>query len=324
MAALLLLAALLLGAYPSGAAPSQERGAPQSTCNGLKDLPRSKVPLCTHGGDLASQIGGGQAINEGTATSSAGTAPCLNGGSSGARVEVIYGVPKDRTNNYRDSLSAIRKVIANADYQLDASSPGAGQHYRWMCANGTKVTISNVTLMAVGPDGQFTFEDMVYSLQKQVQLRLGARDYISPARSYLVFVDHISDVNGWAGYASIDNDDRPDASVNANNVGPAYAMINKWTANIAEHELGHNLGAVQLSAPHSTGGWHCYFEYDAMCYKDASPYTDGGGALVYSCPSSPAWQFDCLGDDYYSTAPLPGSYLAGHWNSVNSAFLTRP
>ena len=97
---------------------------------------------------------------------------------------------------------------------------------------------------------------------------------------------------------------------------------------IGLHELSHNLGAVQFSAPNSSGAGHCNDQFDLMCYEDggsgslfADPNCDGDLSL----PSDPygadlqAW--DCNKDDYFNPSPPGGSYLATHWNLADSAFL---
>ena len=63
-----------------------------------------------------------------------------------------------------------------------------------------------------------------------------------------------------------------------------YSMVRLgWTtkdlARIWQHEIGHNLGAVQDSAPHSSLAGHCYESLDVMCYADGGQYFDDGGTF---------------------------------------------
>jgi hypothetical protein len=110
-------------------------------------------------------------------------------------------------------------------------------------------------------------------------------------------------------------DDRPTG--NANNDRANYARIDHICWDFAEqHEIMHALGAVQTSAPNATPGLHCSDEYDQMCYRDGSSVT-----LRYVCPAGYEQLFDCNHDDYFSTSPAPGSYLATHWNTANSDWL---
>jgi hypothetical protein len=75
------------------------------------------------------------------------------------------------------------------------------------------------------------------------------------------------------------------------------------------HEISHNLGAVQFSAPHSSGNGHC---------------TDGNGHDVMcpplgAAPKSPPC-YDCGGDDYFDVNPSQDDHLATHWNVARSVF----
>jgi hypothetical protein len=103
--------------------------------------------------------------------------------------------------------------------------------------------------------------------------------------------------------------------------GPATPPANgyAWPAPML-HEMTHNMGAVQLSAPHTSGAGHCDDRYDVMCYPDSGPsYVEttpcprGSGAVDET--------YDCNGDDYFNPAPAAGNYLADHWNVYNSAHL---
>ena len=86
----------------------------------------------------------------------------------------------------------------------------------------------------------------------------------------------------------------------------------------AIHEISHNLGAVQRSAPHRSASWHCIDEADILCYDDDG---SGGFATYTACNSSTGQLYDCNRDDYFNPAPAAGSYLATHWNLYNSVFM---
>ncbi len=131
------------------------------------------------------------------------------------------------------------------------------------------------------------------------------------------------------GQGQIYNDDRL-AADNASNVGGSFAVVygsyadyslygpvagetiglfEGVTAFAFMHETGHTMGAVQSSAPHSTGAWHCTDAYDIMCYNDGGPKGGAYGPKA-TCPID---FFDCGNDDYFNPG-TPSGYLALHWN----------
>lgn len=323
----LLLGALAIPFLAIGlqATASSGSAAPEDPCKGL-EVVKSETLLCTHGGDPSRAFREEPGIASGSATKKTAlaspAAPCPDGGVSGKRIEVLYAVPQDRTNNFAASVPSIQTAVNDADSFLDQSTPGVGgQHYRWLCENGVDLTVRNVTLVPIGADGAFTYGDMTSSLQNQVALGLGPTNFLSSDRIYLVFVDQISGAYPFGGQGDIRNDDTPNPAGNLNQTGPHYSLINGFSGFVAEHEIGHNIGAVQLSAPHSSGAWHCFEENDAMCYNDGGSYFSSGGALVFNCPALPSTQFDCGQDDYYNT-PTSSGYLSTHWNVSASGFLT--
>jgi hypothetical protein len=132
------------------------------------------------------------------------------------------------------------------------------------------------------------------------------------------------DANVYCGIAQVYLDDSPGPGNSSNGhpgVAGEVARVDKgcWgLANLTEaHELTHVLGGVQTSAPNGTAYNHCTDESDRLCYND------GTASTFVACPdTSHENRLDCNHDDYYSTAPPAGSYLATHWNVANSAFLT--
>ena len=157
-----------------------------------------------------------------------------------------------------------------------------------------------------------------------------------PGVNYLVFVDFALPTLGAAA-GSWSADDSPWATNVANM--PAHSRIaylegggddffgsQQLAAQYADqvlHEVLHTLGAVQPSAPHFSGGAHCYELYDVMCYTPKDGTTGGylNDCAISSEAPNPGKPLDCGRDDYFNASPSRGSYLAAHWNLFNSAFL---
>jgi hypothetical protein len=77
------------------------------------------------------------------------------------------------------------------------------------------------------------------------------------------------------------------------------------------HETSHTMGAVQATAPHTSGAWHCTDGLDVMCYFDSPESAYNASAC------SDRIHLDCGHDDYFHPAPGAGSYLASHWNMAH-------
>jgi hypothetical protein len=78
------------------------------------------------------------------------------------------------------------------------------------------------------------------------------------------------------------------------------------------------VGGFVPTAPNSTVNGHCDDDDDRMCYADGSPLL----VLRTICPADQEALFDCHHDDYFSTSPPAGSYLALNWNTANNEFLS--
>jgi hypothetical protein len=143
----------------------------------------------------------------------------------------------------------------------------------------------------------------------------------------LVYADNMYAGDGVVGTAQLPDDDRP-GSVNHSNLGRSTAML--WGDGGPEfsddrlttflHEVSHNLGAVQDSAPSSTLAGHCNELFDVMCYADGGPRGTNAW-MVNACPYATLLPYECGVDDYFEPTPASGSYLASHWNLYDSAFM---
>jgi hypothetical protein len=283
------------------------RSVPADDCHGRR-LFRTRHGSCTHGPD---EPPAGFAVHGSVppapTTLLAPTFPCDGDGVTGFRVQVLYVHAADVASRYATYRSSFVQWAADADtiYSASASETGGVRHIRFVQDATCAPTIPDVTIPAAADD-DFGATEAALS-----DLGYGRSD-----RKYMLFVD----ATVYCGIGGVAGDDNPAAS-NANNTGPSYGRSDSgcWSGDVAAHELGHNLGAVQLSAPHTSGGYHCVDEYEVMCYSDYPNYPP----MQYLCPDAgrDRTRLDCNHDDYYNTAPASGSYLATHWNVADNSFL---
>jgi len=321
-AALLAATAAVVVAGIAATGPAAATAPGPAVCGTLDVIEIDGVSQCTHGGDTAPV-----AMPETTVqTRSIPAPPCPGDGRKGPRVRVLLGVPKGTTApDPASTRSLMRQALYLADANLDAASTSVGQHYRFFCRHDRNVTVATVQLPVIGSDATYTFDD--------VTTELTAQGFTKSSAIYAAFVANIDCCYTYGGQGSMTSDDRPSGSTNRNNDSfPRYSMIRLGAtfdattlALLFQHETGHNIGAVQNSAPHTSGAFHCYETNDIMCYDDGGPYFTGGGSLVSVCPdpsSAGMYAFDCGGDDYYNATPAPNTYIADHWNVAESRWLT--
>jgi hypothetical protein len=293
--------------------PPAKAGSPDP-CPGpkLDELPKARK--CTHGPDPAPP---GRDVRKDVPLVPGGSAAapgviCSGDGVSGNRTQVLYVRSSDVPDRLQAVLPTLRVEVAEADqiYSDSAVETGgeAGHRIRFVHDAGCQAT---VTPVVISPTGDDTFDNTISEIQQ-----LG---YNRTDRKYLMFVD----ANMLCGIATIDSDDSPSAG-NRNNVGPDYARNDAgcWDGWVLAHEHMHNLGGVQLTAPNTSGGFHCVDEYDVMCYSDTPNYPPM--RIVCSDPTLDTTRFDCTDEDYYNANPPPGSYLDTHWNTYDNGFLLGP
>ncbi|MFC5147732.1 RICIN domain-containing protein [Streptomyces aureoversilis] len=230
---------------------------------------------------------------------------CEGDGSTGNRVQVLYvhAPGRDRFGQYAASF---KQWAAETDviYNASAKETGGERHVRYVTEADCTASVLNVEVSA-GDLQEFG----------AMNNALAAKGFNRRDRKYMVFAD----AQVYCGIGTFNGDERPGPD-NLSNFGPSYGRTDSgcWGGSTPAHELGHNLGAVNNSAPHTSRAAHCVDEWDIMCYSDAPHYP----RMQVLCPERTGDQrLDCGHDDYFHTSPKPGSYLATHWNIANNRFL---
>ncbi len=253
-------------------------------------------------------------VAQSTATSPAVT--CDGDGHSGYRIQPMYVVEAGHANRYSSLLDSFRIWAAGTDDVVNRSAAltGGVRHFRYVTDPGSGGTcVADVLNITVPAGSMASFGATVAAVQ--------ALGYNDPARKYLMWTD----ATVLCGVASMYPTDDPSQQNINNGFYPQYARVDSgcWGLgngsgehSVEAHELMHTLGGVQASSPHSTRVGHCWDESDTMCYADG-----GAFAMQQICPLADEYFYDCNHDDYFSTYPVPGSYLATHWNTADSRFL---
>ncbi|MFB9393149.1 RICIN domain-containing protein [Streptomyces coeruleoprunus] len=233
------------------------------------------------------------------------TVQCDGDGSTGNRVQVVY-VHAPGNDRYAQYFASFRKWAADADliYSESAKDTGGVRHIRYVTAADCTPTVLNIELPASAL-AEFSATNRALAAKG-----LDRRD-----RKYMIFAD----TQVYCGIGTFAGDERPGQN-NLSNFGPSYGRTDTgcWGGHTAAHELGHNLGAVNNSAPNTSRGAHCTDEWDVMCYSDTPYYPK---MRIVCGDRAYENKLDCNHDDYFHTSPRPGSYLATHWNIANNQFL---
>ena len=237
--------------------------------------------------------------------------PCYGDGQSGPRVQAIYAFPADKRDRYSEMAPYIATWAAQMDqvFNKSAAQTGGTRHVRFVTDANCSLVVQKVELSSTGDD---TFGNTMSELRAMGMNRTDRR--------YLVWMDSTV-LCGIASYYV--DDTQGSGNVNNGAMPGSIARVDSGCWGLADqgesveaHELLHTLGGVQASAPNATPMGHCTDGADRMCYDD------GSGLQQRSvCPDSNQAYFDCNHDDYYSTKPPDGSYLATHWDTADSEFL---
>jgi hypothetical protein len=225
------------------------------------------------------------------------------------------------------------RVESELEYSALHSGPGAvNKHFRFVTNSSCQPTVS----VALTEDAFQGYNDYY-----KVVTYLSHRGYDDPKTKYLVW-DYAGSVQ-FCGYGTLYNDTNPSVTGNTANKVSGWALVGPscWSSE-EMHEILHNLGAVQATAPHTSGAYHCLDEYDIMCYPDhvdsSGAFTNciGSNGVQYACGQNgypvyiapnctdPSfnYQLDCNKNDYFNAGTVSATnYLYNHWNVAHSPYM---
>jgi hypothetical protein len=248
----------------------------------------------------------------------------LNASFNGPRIKVVYAYPYDQPNRFDLYKDLIQSDVASVS-QWVATSSGGVRTIRF--DTGTNCGADYVDIAVVRLPRTLDAYDTPLRANYVMQDVDDGLTGMMGVYDTLIYADGLYADDNVIGSAQLPEDDTAGAA-NDSNVGGATAMIwgdsgpgfidDRLTTFL--HEVSHNLGAVQYSAPNSTGAGHCNEMYDVMCYADGGP--QGTNAwLTFPCGPTTLLPYECGADDYFNPAPAPGTYLATHWNVYDSVFM---
>ena len=256
------------------------------------------------------------------------------------RVELYYAHYQGEPDNFTTIAPDVQQqfVSVDRDYMnYDASTFfGVNLHLFVECDGSNQPVVHDIALSTAL--GASDFSTIVNDMTRagHCQASQGGGCSAPGPVHYWVYTDGNPEAAlGYAGQSSVVGDDSASAS-NAINSADGYSVnygycmfgaagastcdapidtqMTGFGGQIFAHENGHAMGAVQLSAPNTTGAWHCTDGLDVMCYNDGGPDAAAySSSLCGSTPNGTA-RFDCRFTNYFNPSPAPGSYLATHWD----------
>ena len=315
----LITAVVLYGvgmADPTAAGPSDcPRGFDAEPGLGCaKELPngnllirhRSGFETQTHGGDSASGPLGGIAPERSIVCTA-----------SGSRSVAVYAHAIGSPNRLDGVRSDIQAAVRSANGLLAAAGAETGivADYRFACDPVGQPEVSVISTAARDYDA--------------IVDAARAAGMVRSNEDYWIFADFPSPNPRFAGVGTFHDDDALSATNdNYRNAGYGITYGGHWATRTPMHENGHNMGAVQRSAPDASGAGHCDGDVttEVMCYDDGGPRWDSD----HECGVVPAQlHYDACQNDYFNTKPAPGTYLAtrhniganASWASFDNPFL---
>ena len=233
-------------------------------------------------------------------------------------VHAIYLYPRDRSSRFTQFAAMFQADARQASQRL-ATLYGRGVRFDERLGANSVSYLDITVVQSTKSYRQLSTSNQFNVIREELR----SRGYLAnPSKKYLVWLDAGS---SYCGQGELYQDTRR-SSANYNERMTLAAVYRPYSTTngsggfcrgrTVNHELGHNMGALQQISPHAFDGAHCNDSAeDVMCYRSSSTPDTGGQA------------FDWKNDDYWDPAASPssGSLVKLGWWTVNlSRFVCPP
>ena len=323
--------------------------------NTLITVPLSKTGFtCVHTAADGADLAGSRYAAAARIKPAAAKVPCYGDGTTGPRIQVIYGYHDGIPNRTKAVVQEFRTQKApRMQAVINAQSLGQdlGLRFAWTkgCGAIDVKTIKFPRLTQFDEDG--VPRDHGAQIGRVINT-LTAMGLTRSDRKYMLLWDGFSPPLGGSsvvcGIAELRPGGVPKSPLSEGvptaggrtpvDLGDASFLVSKYsmtfrsgggpngvncagsgmsTVSTQLHELLHNLGAVQDDAPHADRG-HCTDAPSVMCGGGVEGY--GSFAPIKACEKVLVQTLDCGMDDYWNPSPRAGSYLSTALNIAKSQF----
>jgi hypothetical protein len=265
------------------------------------------------------QLGGAQAHDRlpaawcGTETGSDDSVNEMGNGTY--KYHAIYAIPSDAPDRFNLYSTSMQSDAFQASSLLESTygrairfdlGTNCGQQY--LDISVVRLPQTTAQMQQLAPSATGTLDAVSNAIDAAGFHTIRPNDTVETAstrsKNYVVWLD-APYPPGSCGQATSFDDQTRDQS-NLNNLAGKVAVVflngqgGFCSSNTVRHEIGHNLGALQPTAPHAFDGAHCNDAYeDTMCYTNSPKVTVSGIRGQF---------FDYKNDDYWDPpngTPLP-------------------
>jgi hypothetical protein len=241
------------------------------------------------------------------------------------KYHAIYAIPADAPDRFSLLATGIQSDAFQASALLETAynrairfDLGTNCGRQYLDISTVRLPQTTAELQALAPTSTGTLDAVSNAIDAAGFKTIRPNDTVQSAslrsRNFVIWLDGPAPPGACGQATSFDDQSRNQS--NLNNLAGKVAVVfpngqgGFCSSNTVRHEIGHNLGALQPTAPHAFDGAHCNDAYeDTMCYSNSPKATATGVRGQF---------FDYRNDDYWDP---PGGQPLPWWTANLNHFL---